>query len=182
MLKVVKNIDEKTGELLSDRQSYYESVFTEEGYKVPYHKAGTRMFDDVQFPKDMSDADIGKLTRLSKLMISTSNMLGYRAKGSILAYSEEHIINVTGLSQKRGKEFIQRMIGLGAMQRVVRMYGDIESTEYYINPAYFFAGKRVGLNLYLLFREHLDPILPKWVKNEYLKLAATFSTKAVTKD
>lgn len=168
MLQLVKTVNTETGEVVSNKQKYFADVLNEDGYKVPPHKLGAKLFANVAFPKEMTDGEIGKMTKLSKLMISTSNMLGYRTRSTIKPYTEKEIIEIVKLSNKRGKEFLTKMIKLRVMQIVVRKYGDIEISEYYINPAYFFAGRRISLNLYLLFREHLDQILPKWVRIEFL--------------
>jgi len=171
LLQLIKNVDTRTGEIILEKRKHIEDALTEEGYKVPAHKRGAKLFAGVPFPEEMTDAEIGKMARLAKLMVSTSNMLGYRKKGGIVPYTEKQIIKIVNLSQKRGREFIKKMIDLGVMQKNIRIVGDIESEEYYINPAYFFAGRRISLNLYLLFREHLDPILPEWVKREFIQSA-----------
>lgn len=171
MLELVKRIDEKTGEVINERQRHIEETLNEEGYKVPTHKLGAKIFADVTFPAEMTDSEIGKMARLAKLMIAEANMLGYRTGRGILPYTEKHIIELIGLSQKRGREFIEKMKRLGVIQWTQRKYGEVERTEYYINPAYFFAGRRININLYLLFREHLDQILPAWVLKEFMSAA-----------
>jgi len=171
MLQVIRNVNEKTGEVLSQKEKYVPDAINEEGYRVPSHKAGAKLFADVQFPREMTDAEIGKMARLAKLMIADSNMLGYRTKGGIKAYTREQIIEVIGLSDRRGREFIGKMLRLKVMQVCTRKYGDAEQEEFYINPAYFFAGRRISLNLYLLFREALDPILPAWVRYAFWQMA-----------
>lgn len=178
MLKLVRKINTATGEVFSEKKEYYKDTLNDEGYKVPYHKAGAKMFDDVEYPKAMNDSEIGKMSRLAKYMIPLSNMLGYRARGSIQPYTEDHIINLVNLSPRRGKQFIKKMVSLGMMQMNIRKYGEVDCVEYYINPAHYFAGKRININLYLLFREYLDPIIPKWVKNEFLKTASAFNESA----
>lgn len=171
MLQLVTNINDKTGEVISQKERHMTDVLTEEGYKVPSHKLGAKLFANIPFPKDMTDNEIGKMARLAKLMIADSNMLGYRARTGIKAYNQEQIIEIVGLSYKRGKEFIDKTIKLKVMAKTIRIIGDLEQEEYYINPAYFFAGKRINLNLYLLFRESLDPVIPAWVKREFMESA-----------
>lgn len=167
MLKIVKNINHDTGEIYSDKRTLIEDVLTDDGYKVPSHKLGAKLFADVSYPEDMTDSEIGKMARLAKLMVATANMLGYRTGRGIKPYSETQLIDILKMSRFRGREFIAKMISLGVMQKNTRIVGDVESEEYYINPAYFFAGRRISLNLYLLFREQLDPILPEWVRLEF---------------
>ena len=178
VLRLIKDVDTRTGEIKSERQKFIDDVFTDEGYKVPVHKLGAKTFADISFPHGMTDAEIGKMARLAKMMIATSNMLGYRAHGGILPYTENHIINILGLSQKRGRRFIDKMIDLGVMQKNKRIYMDIESEEFYINPAYFFAGRRISLNLFLLFREHLSEILPPSYRAEFLMSAGDMVASA----
>jgi len=167
LLRVVRDTDDKSGELIREKETKIPDRFNDDGYLVPYHKRGTKMFADIPFPERMTDNEIGKTARLSKLMVSTSNMLGYRCRTGIKPYAEKQLIDIVGLSSYRGKEYISKMINIGIMQRNKRIIGEVESEEFYLNPAYFFAGKRIGLNLYLLFREHLDPVLSSWAKQEF---------------
>lgn len=159
------------GVVVRMKREYIADALTPEGYRVPPHKRGAVMFADICFPPEMTDAEVGKLARLAKLMIADSNMIGYRGHGGIKPYTRDDICALVGLSGKRGREFVCKMITLGVMAVVTRRVGDIEREEYYINPAYFFAGKRISLNLYLLFRESLDPILPAWVRREFWSAA-----------
>lgn len=181
MLRLVRDISQKTGEVYSEKRQFIEDVFTEEGYRVPPRKAGVKMFNTIPLPKAMTYNEKGRIGDLAKCMISVTNMLGYRSGGNILPYTAQHIINLVELSSKRGKQFLKKMIDLGVMQTNTRKYAGIESTEYYINPIYFFAGKRISFNLYLLFREHLDPILPLWVKKEFLRAVSEFEKAAEDK-
>lgn len=170
MLRIVKDMDDN-GEPKKEKKFYYEDSFNADGYKVPAHKSSAKMFCEVSFPREMTDSEIGKMARLAKLMIADSNMLGYRAKFGIKAYTSDHIIRIVDLSPRRGRQFLDKMRRLGVMQLTMRQYRDMQCIEYYINPAYFFAGRRIGVNLYLLFREHLDPILTPYAKDAFWKLA-----------
>lgn len=181
MLRLIKDVDDKTGEIKRERQHYIEDMFNEDGYKVPIHKLGAKMFSDISFPDEMNDSEVGKMARLSKLMVATTNMIGYRSRSGILPYTEKQLIDLLKMSRYRGKEFIEKMIWLGVMQRNKRIYRDIESEEFYINPAYFFAGRRISLSLYLLFREHLDSILPEYVRREFWQAAKAMEKPACQK-
>lgn len=179
MLRVIKNVDHKTGHIYSQKAQFIEDILTEEGYRVPSHKSGFKSFDEIPLPSAMTYPEKGRMCDLARRMISTTNMLGYRKGGQILAYSAESIIEVVQLSPRRGRQFIDKMIALGVMQKIIRKYGEVENEEFYINPAYFFAGKRISFNLYLLFREHLDPILPSWVRADFLMAAREIDDPAI---
>lgn len=171
MLQIVKSVDKRTGEIISDKRIEFEDILNEEGYKVPVHKLGAKIFSDVAFPDEITDTEIGKMTRLSKLMVAQSNMLGYRTRGGIKPYTRDQIIEIVKLSRRQGVTFISKMQRLGVMQKNIRLVEGKEVHDYYINPAYFFMGKRISLNLYLIFREHLDLIIPGWVRKEFLNAA-----------
>jgi hypothetical protein len=168
MLHRTQLINEETGEIYETEENRFTESFNDDGYRIPSHKAGARLFEEVMFPKEMSHSDIGKMTILSKVMIKSANMLGYRQGGEILPYTAEGIGSLIGLQRTQGLKFIHRMCRLRVMQKVKTNSG----SQYYINPAYFMAaGKRLSLDLYLLFREELTPILPSWVMREFLNQA-----------
>ena len=48
----------------------------------------------------------------------------------------------------------------------------VDGVGFYINPAYFMAnGQRLSLDLFLLFKEDLKPIIPSWVIIEFIRQA-----------
>lgn len=156
------------GEVISDKEKHCSDILNDDGYRFPYNKAGASLFSDVLFPKEMTDAEIGKMTRLSKLMIGKTNMLGYRKNRRIMAYTAQEIANIVGMCDRRGINFVSKMVRLRVIQRV-NINGD---NQYYINPAYFMAcGQRLSLDLFLLFRNELLPLLPKWVINSFIMQA-----------
>ena len=56
--------------------------------------------------------------------------------------------------------------------RVMRRWQSDGQAQYYVNPAYFMrSGQRLSLDLFLLFREELTPLLPPEIMEEFLKQA-----------
>lgn len=169
--RIIRSVN-KDGEVFRDIAVKTTDMLNENGYLIPARKLGARQFDSVKMPKGVSDGDLGKMTRLSQLMVGESNMLGYRVRGGIKAYTAEELYGHVGLCGKRGREFIKRMKESG----MIKCFADVKPDgrvvdEFYINPAYFFHGRRISMNLYLMFREQLDPIIPAWVRNEFLSNA-----------
>jgi len=161
-------IDENTGEVINTKEETFTNSLNEDGYRIPSHKFGARIFSEVQFPREMSYGDIGKMTCLAKMMIAKNNMLGYRGQGKIVPYAAEEIGGLVGLSGRRSKEFVWKMINLGVMCREDAK----DETRYFINPAYFIAnGRRLSLDMFIRFQKELIPLLPKWVINEFLRRA-----------
>lgn len=161
-------INEETGEVLVESENNFTNSMTDEGYRIPSHKMGARMFSNVPFPAGMTDAEIGKMARLAKLMVSKTNMLGYRDGRGIQAYTAGEIAELAGLGARRGIPFVNKMLRLHVLQKVVTSAG----ASFYINPAYFMAnGQRLSLDLFLLFREELKGVVPVWAMNEFLQQA-----------
>lgn len=154
------------GVQMNSSVEHFTEAMNEDGYRFPSHKLGARLFDGVDFPDSMSDGDIGKMTRLSKLMVGKTNILGYRKSRVIEGYTANDLCEIVKLSPKRGMAFIRSMIKLRVMKKI--------DDFYYINPAYFMSmGQRLSLELFIHFQEELTPILPTWVVDDFLAQAKT---------
>jgi hypothetical protein len=168
MIKKEQLINEATGEVYETKNERFTEAMNEDGYRFPSHKAGARMFEGVKFPPEMSMSDIGRMAMLSKCMIGQTNMLGYRQGRNIFAYTANEIGDIVGLHDAKARGYTNRMCKLRVMQRIVTTSGP----SYYINPAYFMAsGHRLSLDLFLLFRTELTPIVPPWVIDDFLRQA-----------
>jgi len=163
-------INEATGEIIAESSECFNDAMNEDGYRIPSHKMGARMFADVPFPDGMTDREIGKMSRITKsrAMIGKTNMLGYRKGREILPYTAQEIGELVGLVGSKARSFVSRMCKLHVMQRVATQSGQ----QYYVNPAYFMAnGQRLSLDLFLLFRKDLALIVPSWVMRVFLSQA-----------
>ena len=170
------------GEIIRESSNSFADALNEEGYRFPSHKLGARMFRDVQLP-EMSYAEKGRMSELARYyMIPGANMLGYRQGNHIIAYTFREIGELVGLTARsKCSAFINRMLQLHVMHRIHDTSG---KPQFYINPAYYMAnGQRLSLNLYLLFKDELTPLLPAWVMAEFLAQArgkAMFASDALT--
>lgn len=168
MIKETRIVDDATGQVHSCKVQHIAAAFHEEkGYLFWARKSFTKSFLDVPFPKELTHAEIGKLTILAKKIWANTNMLGYRGNGSIKPYSMEQIRKIIDLKPYQTGVFIRKMIYLGILARVYVEVEGKKETQFYINPIYFFSSNRIPLNLYLIFRKQLDKVLPEWVKEEY---------------
>ncbi len=156
------------GNIIQSKTDYFTDSMTDEGYRIPYHKLGARIFSEVRFPPGITHNEIGKMTLLSKVMVGDSNALGYRSHGDIIYYTPQEIGELVRLKRSKAFRFVNRMCQFRVLQQVTTK----SDTAYYINPAYFMAsGKRLNLNLYLLFQDDLKDIIPQWAKAEFTKQA-----------
>lgn len=168
IIKTTTYEDRRTGEVKSGRVQFIDCSFDEEkGYLFWNRKKFAKTFQDVEYPEDLSMIDRGRLATLAKKIYSNTNMLGYRGNGGVRPYDIEGIGQLVGLKKSQAYSFVNRMIEKKFLKSVPVKFGDKIENQYYMNPVYFFSSNRLNLNLYLLFREELDSVLPEWVKNEY---------------
>jgi hypothetical protein len=170
MSKRYKVIDTVTGDVMGDADSPFPEPMTDEGYRFPAHKLGARMFADIDFPEGMQLSDIGRMAVIArKYLVGASNMIGYRHSGKIEAYTAKEIGELVGLNaDSKRKVFIARMLKL----KIMRRWQSDGQVQFYVNPAYFMrSGQRLSLDLFLLFREELTPLLPPGIMGEFLRQA-----------
>lgn len=178
MIKETRYIDEKTGELRAKKVNHLWTHFDDDrGYLFWARKNFSRSFADVSYPEEMTDVEIGRIARLAKKMWSNTNMLGYRGHNGVHPYTVEQIGEIISLGPRQTRRFITKMIDIGMMAQHPEGKGRAKEVQYYINPIHFFNSNRIPLNLYLLFREYLDKLLPDWVKNEYKRVGKEKTAK-----
>lgn len=152
------------GELLKEKNIQFTESMNEEGYRFPSHKAGARLFRDVQLPKEINYPDKGRLYDLSQLMVGNTNLIGYKQSGRIHGYTANEICELVNLKGSRGRVFMSKMLKYKVIKKL--------DAGFYMNPAYFMStGQRLSLDLFIHFQEELIPLLPKWVVWEFLAKA-----------
>ncbi len=165
----------QTGEVTKGKTSvtYFPPRFDEEkGYLWWPQKAHTRSFCAVHYPREVSMIDRGRLATLAKYIWSKTNMLGYKGHGGIRPYTVNQIAKLIETDVNQAERFLGRMAKFSIIKPIKVPFGEMVETQYYINPLYFFAGNRLSLNLYLIFREELDAHIPDYIKEEFAKGAA----------
>ena len=168
LIKQVRFIDEKTGELLREKKRIVDAAFDEEkGYLFRVRKGGAKSFYDVNYPDEMTFAERGRLATLAKKIWSNTNMLAYRGNGGVKPMTVEQIGEVIQLKPYQTRAFLRKMVRLGVMAKATIEVSGQKETQWYISPLYFFSSKYLPLNLYLLFRKQLDGVLPEWVKQKF---------------
>lgn len=168
LMKSTKIFDPQTGEVHHSKISQFPPVFDEEkGYLFWNRRSFAKTYQDIEFPKQMTDLEIGRMTRLAKKIWSNTNMLGYRGNGGIRPYDVQMIAEFLGIKLRRAQQFLKKMITIGIIAKVDIEVADRQETHFYVNPIYFFSSNRMPLNLYLLFRDELNEHLPKWVISRF---------------
>lgn len=169
MIQRKQLIDEGSGEIVRQADVRFTTL-TNEGYKFPHNKAGVTMFGDIDFPAALSDADVGRITRLCRrYVVGETNLLGAINGRTIIPLTEDDIAKKAGYDSRKGDAFISRMIEHGIIKRIV-----IDGEDWFcVNPAYYMQrGKRLTLTLYIYFQDYLKNLLPRWVVNDFNRQAS----------
>ena len=172
MIKKTQIIDNETGKLCSTKVQYISAAFREDrGYLFWARKNFAKSFQDVPYPPEMSFDEIGQMAVLAKHIWADTNMLGYRGNGGVKPYNVEQIGQIIKVGRRQAYRFVNKMIRLGMMAKVKIKTKTRTEMQFYVNPIYFFSSNRIPLNLYLIFREQLDEVLPEWVKAKFMEIA-----------
>lgn len=168
MLRKETRIVNEHGVIVSENSFNIPEAFDEEtGYLFFPNKNHSKSYHEIPFPAAMSMVDIGRMMVLSKRIWSNTNLLGEAKRGGIQPYGISDIGRVIGVEDRQAYRFVDRMLKLGILARNRVDTEGIKEIQYYINPIYWFSGKRIPLNLYLLFRRQLDALLPPWVVERF---------------
>jgi hypothetical protein len=173
VLKWTTIVDPQTGEVLRNKGKEFPPAFDEEkGYLFWNKKNFAKSFHEIEYPEEMNDLEVGRMARLAKKIWSNTNMLGYRGNGGIKPLTVEQMAVILKMKPRQAYKFIAKMISLGVMAKVKVETEKNVQIQYYINPIYFFSSNRLSLNLYLLFKDSLDAVIPAWAKREFEKQQA----------
>lgn len=160
---ITRSVDSLTGQIISRNEYSINYWDDEKGYLFWRNKAATKSFEGMDLPDDLKDYEVAMLYRLSKRIYKNSNMIMYRSGNVMKAMQIEHIAKYLCMSDRQVKTFMRNMISRKIIARADVKIGNDVQVQYYINPMFFFSGKWLSLNLYLLFKKELDCYLPVWV-------------------
>lgn len=90
-------------------------------------------------------------------------------KKACIPASRENIYAIIRLKPRSGKEFLDRMIRMGIIAE--RTDAKTGISQFFLSPMYGMEGTELTLDVYLLFREQLDPHLSDFARQEFQKLA-----------
>jgi hypothetical protein len=149
--------DAETGQIIRRGWYSFESHYNKEkGYKYK-NETGIK-FVSTDVPNELTDAELGKLFRLSQSMLINSNLLIVRTtNGKARPITTEDLEQLLSFSRSTLFRFLRKCRDLKVLKSVMVE----EETHYYLSPVYFFRGKWLSPNLYWLFQEELDGILPE---------------------
>lgn len=168
----VTTYSDKTGEIFSEKiRNIYNPFDPDKGYNWKYKSFSIKSYLDIPLPDKFTDAELGKIFRLSRHIYADSNMLGKRVNNYIKPLGKNEIIKIFGLKDRQGRALLKKILE----NKVVKKFENTEQgktyVQFYFNPIYFFSGTYISLNLYLLFQDELNKHLPEQVIAKFLELA-----------
>lgn len=163
-------IDTATGEVVKQKEFYVKNKFdAEKGYCFTSQKNRINISPN-NIHEEITDADIGKLFKLSRQLQANTNLLVYRSGNNIKPMQIKHIAKLLEISERSCVRFINKMIKLHVMGKTVERnckFSLICYKKYFLCPTVFFCGCWLNYNLYIMFRSDLDKILPNWVISKF---------------
>ena len=163
-------IDTATGEVVKQKEFYVKNKFdAEKGYYFTSQKNRISIFPS-NMHEELTDADIGKMFKLSKHLQANTNLLVYRSGNNIKPMQIKHIAKLLEISERSCVRFINKMIKLHMMEKTIEKNSKLSfygCNKYFICPTVFFCGCWLNYNLYIMFKRDLDRILPNWVISKF---------------
>lgn len=159
-------VDHNTGEIFYEKKQPV-SYFNNDGYLMFVKKNHSRVFCDIRIPDEFTDAELGKIYRLQAHIQNKTNMLIKRTEKGYRPLTIDELVSITGLADRRGKDFINKLIEYKIIAKVTIETGNRTGVQYVFNPIYFHNGNRLSVGLYNTFKEEIDPFLAKWVKDAF---------------
>lgn len=163
-------VDADSGEILKTTESSVKNLFdVNKGYFFG-NQVGAKRYLKNKFPENISDGEAGKLLKLFFNVEPNTNLLVFRSGNVNKAMQKENIAKRLGMSVRSCSRFLNKMVKLNVMAKVVVEKNNISKKEdnYFFNPVYFFAGNWLRYNLYVLFKKDLDGLLPRWVISKFM--------------
>lgn len=161
-----------TGEILDEKiKGLYNPFNPEKGYNYKYKSRTIKHYLDTPLPDCFSDAEVGKIFRLSRHIYGDSNMLGRRVKSYVVPYKQEDIIKIFGLKDRQGRALLKKMTENRILKKVEFAEQGKTFVQFYFNPIYFFSGTYLNLNLFLIFQDEMNGHIPDNVILKFLEQA-----------
>lgn len=160
-------INTATGEV-TNRGSWEVKYFdADKGYLFFLNRESVKTFKGFGLPDDLSESDVARVYRLSLVTHSNTNLICFRSHNTIRPMSIKAMGEYLKISYRQSTGFVNRMIAKHIIGKVKVTVGTSSEVQYYLNPLFFFNGKWLNANLYLLFKSDLDYYLPSWVKEKF---------------
>lgn len=165
----VREIDQATGEVIASgqRKKWFSNFRNKQGYLFKPQAHYVRVFTGMKLPKEVKAKDAYRLYLLIDKLENGTNRLVYRSDHTNKSMDVRDIAEYLEMPYTYASTFVAKMIRAGVMARGRIEVGHSKVVSYYFNPLYYIRGKWLSYQLYTLFQDQLDPVLPEWVKRKF---------------
>jgi len=162
------------GEVVEEKVIAFYNPFKEgRGYNFKYKSIFIKSYLDIPLPDVFTDAEIGKIFRLSRHIYSDSNLLARRSNNEIVPLTKQEIQEIIGLHRTKFNPFWKKVL----KHRIIKPIKYCDAEYFCFNPIYFNSTTYLPLHLYLAFQDELKAHLPEWVVNKYLDMQEKIEKK-----
>lgn len=166
VVDIRKYIDNSTGEVIGSVARELPDYFdADTGYRMLPRTKNLRVFPSIPFPDGLTRNDLGHLFFLSRSIWANTGALGKLVPRSFRPFDDDALIEHVGFSsQRRGRKWLARMVGLSMLRSIdVNLPDGGTERQWYINPVYF-CPMFITRQAYLIWRDQIDCLLPEYVK------------------
>lgn len=176
MIKKVSTIryNEDTGEVYSEGIKSYKSKLWIDGKGAmlkprTYHK---KIYSDIKLSEIIKEkSDLLKTYILVDSIYKDTNTIYVRtSKNNFRPANILDISKLFGITEKKTREYLRRMIKAGIIGELVLKIKDEEYTSYVFNPIYINSSKYISNDIYILFKPYLDKYFPDWIREKYIEI------------
>ena len=107
-------------------------------------------------------ADYANMHLLGENLYKDTSMIAVKRNRKVYPAEIKEMSQIIGLNERYTKEFVQRMMELGVIAKLVINTKETIQVQYHANPLYFTSSKYISSALYMMFRKQLDEHLPAW--------------------
>jgi hypothetical protein len=158
------------GEIIDEKVvSFYTPFKDGYGYNFKYKSINIKSYLDNPLPKCFTDAEVGRIYRLSRLIYSDSNLLARRSNNEIKPYTKQELQETIGLHRTKFNPFWRKIISNNIIKPIILAKKDF----FCFNPFYFNSTTYLPVYLFIAFQTELTAYLPEWVINKYLDMQET---------
>jgi hypothetical protein len=147
-----------------DLPNYFDP---DKGYRFLARKKHVRTFPGMSFPVELNFTDKGRLLELAQSMWANTGVVGKLTGRSFRPYSDAELLAAVDFSDRRGREWLERMVRLSMLRSVdVNMPDGSQERQWYVNPLHF-CPMFITRQSYLIWRDQIDEFFPEWVVKEF---------------
>lgn len=152
--RLEQTIDVSTGEVLYSAESNMDFyLYNPKGFLLFNNKPAVRLFQGADWKKLSADEKSKIMTLIP--YIDAHNRLMQKGK----PMTAKDLSQLLEISEPRAYSFLKSL----KTKHMIRKSEKI----LYVSPNYMLSGSRLSRDLYLVFQDQLDPVLPDWVKGKF---------------